>query len=77
MIENYTLAGPREITECYHLYTIPIRLVNVAQMIFWLDLHVYVWYEYTLHCYSGADHDFFCPLKSCVKFEKKRILVHV
>ena len=34
MVENYTLAGPREITECYHLYTIPIRLVNVAQMIF-------------------------------------------
>ena len=29
MIENYTLAYPREITECSHLYTIPIILVHV------------------------------------------------
>ena len=63
MVENYTLADPREKTECCHLYTIPIILVHVAQMIFWWDLHVYVWYEYTctLHCNSGADRDFFVP----------------
>ena len=34
MVENYTLADPREKTECCHLYTIPIILVHVAQMIF-------------------------------------------
>ena len=30
MVENYTLADPREKTECCHLYTIPIILVHVV-----------------------------------------------